>query len=161
MGKQHSNHYKLLIKRNAITSTCTLNQIANETHITLQQVFFFAIATCQSPALDLQILGFIVENSEADAVSHGGGVLLSIACKYGVDNDTQFPVGGARLPITGVSCGSVTRPRLPWGQGVVSSKMGTRAPGAPPVEIAADSDAPGASPVEIAAGPRKRWVWML
>jgi hypothetical protein len=139
----------------------TQSNCKRNTHHIATSNFFFAITTCQSPTLDLQILGFIVENSEADAVSHGGGVLLSIACKYGVDDDTQFPVGGARLPVTGVSCGSVTRPRLPWGQGVVSSKMGTGAPGAPPVEIAADSDAPGASPVEIAAGPRKRWVWML
>jgi hypothetical protein len=38
-SKRSSNHCKLLlVKRIAFISTCTLNEIENETHITLQQV---------------------------------------------------------------------------------------------------------------------------
>jgi hypothetical protein len=43
----------------------------------------------------------MVENGRVDAVSHGGSVLLFIACKHGVDDDARFPVDSAQLPIGG------------------------------------------------------------
>jgi hypothetical protein len=70
-----------------------------------------------------------VENGEVDKASHGGGVSLLIACKHGMDDDVQFPAGSTWLPLA-AHCGSVMLPRLPRGWCIVSSEMGTEAPGA-------------------------------
>jgi hypothetical protein len=43
----------------------------------------------------------------------------------------------------------------------VRLKMGTGAPGAPPIEIAADSGVPGASPVKIVTRSRRWWTRVL
>jgi hypothetical protein len=37
----------------------------------------------------------MVKNSEADAVSHGGGVLLFMDCKHGMDDGAWLPISDA------------------------------------------------------------------